>query len=139
MNNSGRLDRALPPLLGAATSVSVAQVLTTVIFYLIIKTQVGPKEFMQTYQEVVSSMTWFLLGTAAGALAATSGGYIAARIAGRQPYLNALFAALIYVGWGLMLNGLAVESLKYDVVMYILAFAIPVPCALLGAYFFKRT
>lgn len=133
-------DRTTPVLLGAAVSIALANVLGTFVFNVIAWLSIGAEinSLVEAYSSISANRSYFFLSVVAGIFSNLSGGYTAAKLSKHQPYMNALFAALLLMAWYLVMMSTSIQGFKFEPWTVFSWFAFPVPFALLGARMFLK-
>jgi hypothetical protein len=126
-------------LLGASVSVTIATVFGTAIFNGMVWFTVGTgTPFDQAYAAAPQHPLYFVLGFANSFVGGMLGGYIAALLSERKPYLNAFLAGLFAITCFLVMFISPVAQVTFELVSVLTQLVLPVPFALLGAYVFVR-
>ena len=122
----------LAMLLVVALDVVIAIVLMAVLGPTHAKEGMASKETSDTVVAISRSATFLLASLVLGLLSTAVGGYIAARIAKKDQYLNASIIGLLGILLGVFTAG------NYPLWFDVAAFLSTLPAALLGGHFAKR-
>jgi hypothetical protein len=126
-------------LIGAATGVGAPYLIGSVVYPLIQQWVMAHGGDLQALSGAMTRSTGFnVLTQFLGALGSVAAGYVAARLGHFFPVAHAVAAALVTMAAAAFLYLGAFPS-PYPVWSQILGFATPIPCAVLGAWWFTRT
>jgi hypothetical protein len=134
-----RRPEIFPSLLGAASSIAFAAFSGTALFNLYAWVRGGSElSIFDGDSAAWGGPIYAALSITFMVLAGVLGGLATAKLSARTPYVNALTSGVFVLVWSLVLIASPVSAATVEVMTLVEGFALPIPCALLGAYVFMR-
>lgn len=127
--------RIVAVLLGGAVCISLTNVIGTVLFNAMTYVALGSGVPIANAVSRAHSSWSIAITYAAVVVAGVLGGYTAAALNVSRPYLNAALSGSVLILWYVAMLATPVQIRAFDGWSYVSWFVVPIPAAILGAYF----